>query len=226
MSRIMRLGVICLVLVGLSAAVAFSQENSEDRFARWKPHMEAFAKADAQSPPEPGQVLFVGSSSIVRWDLKKWLPEVAALNRGFGGSQIPDSVHYFDNVVTPYKPRLVVFYAGDNDIARGRTPDQAHADFQAFAGKLRETFPETPLIYIAIKPSIQRWKQVHLMREANARIKADCEKDPLLTFLDVDAPMLGEDGQPREELFVKDGLHLSDEGYKLWSALLLPHLLK
>lgn len=222
----MRMVVSFVLALGcvLTGAFAFCQDAESSPFARWEPAIQKFEAANAENPPQPGQILFTGSSSIVRWDLTKWLPGVAAVNRGFGGSQTADSVHFFDRVVLPHKPRLIVFYAGDNDIARGKSPCQVYEDFRAFAGKVRESLPETRLVYIAIKPSLSRWKQVHHMRAANALIKADCEDDPLLTFLDVDAPMLDAEGRPRAELFVQDGLHLSDEGYKLWSALVLPHL--
>ncbi|MCA8996783.1 MAG: acetylxylan esterase [Planctomycetaceae bacterium] len=203
--------------------MAFAQEERNPA-EKWEPTIQKFEQQDAKEPPEKGQVLFVGSSSIRLWDLDKWFPNVDAINRGFGGSEVSDSVYFFDRIVAPYEPRVIVMYAGDNDIAHNESPELVHSDFRAFTGKMKQQLPHARLVYVAIKPSIKRWSLVDQVRAANALIKADCEKDSRLDFLDIDTTMIGEDGQPKPELFVKDGLHLSEDGYKLWSDLLRPLL--
>ena len=166
----------------------------------------------------------MGSSSIRLWNLKDSFPGLPVVRRGFGGSQLADSVRYAGRIVVPCKPRIVVLYAGDNDTASGKSPEEVARDFESFVGAVRRALPETRIVYISIKPSIQRWHLAAAMREANALIRAIVEKDPAMSFVDVWPAMLGEDGKPRRELFVEDGLHLSAEGYRLWSRLLLPHL--
>lgn len=199
---------------------------------KWEKDIAAFEAADAKAAPKKGQVLFVGSSSIRLWNLKKSFPDLDAINRGFGGSQVEDSTHFADRIVLPYEPRLIVMYAGDNDIASGKSPEQVAADFQAFVVKVRgksgdadgKAKSPAPIIYIAIKPSIARWKLIDKVRLANKLIRECCEKGDKLTFLDIATPMIGDDGKPKAELFVKDNLHLSDAGYKVWDELLRPHL--
>lgn len=186
---------------------------------RWEPAIRRFEEQDKKAPPPGGAVLFVGSSSIVGWDLKKSFPDLTAINRGFGGSQIADSVRYAGRIVTPYKPRVIVFYAGDNDIASGRPPERVAADFQAFVAKVRAALPKTRIVFIAIKPSNARWKLIDKIREANRLIRQSAAKEEGVEFVDVEPVMLGPDGKPKAELFKKDGLHLNDEGYKLWSGL-------
>lgn len=215
---------VLLLVFGVYHSVLHAQDSTKSPSTRWEKTIQAFEKSDAENPPAAGQILFIGSSSIRLWNLEKWLPDTKAINRGFGGSEIADSAYFFDRIVTPYKPRVIVMYAGDNDIAHGKQPCEVHRDFQQFTAKLHKTLPDVPLVYIAIKPSLSRWKLVHRMRAANALINVDCSEDPLLTFLDVDTPMIGADGLPRPELFAKDGLHLSDEGYKLWTDLLRPYI--
>ncbi|MFG0335612.1 MAG: SGNH/GDSL hydrolase family protein, partial [Maioricimonas sp. JB049] len=194
------------------------------RILRWESAMKKFEQADRDQPPSPGGVLFVGSSSIRLWDLEESFPGVDAVNRGFGCSHVADSVHYFDRIVATHKPRVIVIYAGDNDIAGRKTPCRVLEDFRQFVAKVDQTLPDTKVVFIAIKPSRQRWNLVHRMRAANALIKAECLDSDHLEFVDVDTPMLGEDGTPREELFAKDGLHLSSAGYELWTDLVRPHL--
>jgi lysophospholipase L1-like esterase len=204
---------------------ALSHAADDGAFARWEADIAGFEAADRDHPPDPGGIVFVGSSSIRLWDLQRDFPDLHILNRGFGGSQVADSAHFADRIVIPYRPRIVVLYAGDNDIAQGVTPCQVHEDFSRFARKVQAELPGTRIIYIAIKPSIKRWALIHRVRAANALIRATCAEDERLTFLDVESSMLGENGEPRPELFVEDGLHLSPEGYSVWADLLRPHLI-
>jgi lysophospholipase L1-like esterase len=191
--------------------------------AKWQPDIDKFLAADISEPTKPGGVVFVGSSSIRMWDLGKSFPDEKYLNRGFGGSEIIDSTHFLTELVAKHKPRLVVFYAGDNDIASGKSPEQVHEDFQAFAKKFETALPEAKLVYISIKPSIARWQLADKMREANRLIATECEKIDRFMFLDV-WPVMLKDGKPREDIFLSDGLHMNEAGYKLWIDLLTPHL--
>lgn len=206
----------------LACALAAAAAPAAAQPGRWDKEMAAFAAGDSESPPPAGGVLFVGSSSIRLWDLEKAFPALKAVNRGFGGSQIADSVEHVERLVLRHKPRTVVFYAGDNDIAQGKTPETVANDFRAFAAKVHAALPNTRIAFIAIKPSLQRWKLIGQVRDANSRIRAFCATDDRLGFVDVDGPMLGWDEKPRPELFVEDGLHLSPAGYELWTTLVRP----
>ncbi len=126
-------------------------------------HRQVRAAGQGKSAGKGG-ILFVGSSSIVRWDVAKWFPNMPVLNRGFGGSQIADSVHFAERIIVPYRPRTIVFYAGDNDLASGKTPEQVLADFKAFVSKVRASSPEAKIIYVGIKPSIKRWSLIATVR--------------------------------------------------------------
>ncbi|PQO37259.1 hypothetical protein DTL21_04745 [Bremerella cremea] len=216
---------VCLSLVAVFTTMSFAEDAKvPESIARWKKDMDKFAAADKKNPVMPGGVVFVGSSSIRMWDLKKSFPELDAVNRGFGGSRLEDSVYYADQIILPYKPKTVVVYAGDNDIAAKYTPEQILEDFQEFEAKVHKELPETEILYIAVKPSLSRWKMIEEVRATNKLIAAECAKTDHCEFIDIDAPMLGEDGKPRKELFKNDGLHMTDEGYVIWAKELEPHL--
>jgi lysophospholipase L1-like esterase len=217
----MKRRVVACLLIGTAAMAGVAARAQGDR---WTKEMAAFEEADRRAHAAAGGVVFVGSSSIRLWDLARSFPDVRALNRGFGGSQIEDSVRHVDLLVIRHQPRTVIFYAGDNDIAAGKTPQQVSDDFKAFVKKVHAALPATRVAFIAIKPSIARWALVAKVREANALIRAYCEVDDRLGFVDVDGPMLGWDGKPRKDLFVADGLHLSGKGYDLWTTLVRPFL--
>lgn len=203
--------------VGQTKSAAKADPAAADPFAKWEKSIAAFEAKDKETPPPQGAVLFAGSSSIRLWDLPKWFGEMPAVNRGFGGSTIPDSTHFAERIILPAKPKTIVFYAGDNDINAKRSPERVAEDFRLFAAKVHAALPETRILWVTIKPSLARKGQFETQKAANALVAAQCAKDPRLVYVDVVAPMLGADGHPQAELFAKDGLHLSDAGYAIWT---------
>jgi len=183
----------------------------------------AFEKRDREKLPEPGGVLFIGSSSFRMWtDLEISFPKVHTINRGFGGSAIPDSTQVIDRIVTPYKPRMVVMYAGDNDIAAGHSADRVAADFFEFASKVRERLPEVKIAFVSIKPSPSRWKLIGTIKAANAKIKSGMRRQKRMVYINVFDAMLNDEGLPRPELYREDGLHPTAECYALWQKIIAP----
>jgi len=206
------------------AVVAQDEKKSPER---WEPDIRDFEQKIVDGTSNPGSILFIGSSSIVKWDLKKWFPKHQTVNHGFGGSEISDSIHFFDRIVTPLRPSMIVMYAGDNDIAKGKSSETVHRDFRRFAELTRTHLKAgTKLAFIAIKPSTRRWKLSAEMAEVNRLVAADCAADDQLEFIDIWTPMVDEDAPPASKWFVKDGLHLSDEGYELWSGIVREYLPK
>ena len=192
----------------------------------WEQTAAVFDAADREHAPPPGGVLFVGSSSIRLWDSLQndfaALPVV--INRGFGGSKLSDCVHHLDRLVFPYRPRLVLVYAGDNDLAAGRTADDILARFKAFAEGVHAELPETRIAFISIKPSPARAALIPEVRRANALVRDYAATLPNTEFIDVFTPMLGIDGRPRTELFREDALHLNARGYELWRTVIAPYV--
>ena len=192
---------------------------------KWAADIDKFTVADAVQAPVANGVVFVGSSSIRLWTtLAEDFPGVPTINRGFGGSEMADSLFYADRIVLPYKPRIVVVYAGENDLAAGKSPEVVLADFQAFRAKVHAALPATKIIYLACKESPSRAKVRAQVRQANKLIAADCATAPRCTFLDVATPMLTDTGDFRPELFREDRLHMLPAGYAIWTRLLAPLL--
>jgi lysophospholipase L1-like esterase len=215
---------LLLALPAIVAAVSPAVADEPDGFARWEKAISAFEKQDREQSPPKDAVLFVGSSSIRLWKLPEYFPKEKLINRGFGGSEIADSNHFADRIILKHQPRTIVLYAGDNDIAKGKTAKRVTADFRTFVKTVHGNLPKANILFIAIKPSIKRWNLSETMLEANREIQSICGDDDRLSFVDIWKPMLGDDGRPRAELFAKDGLHLNHDGYKLWTAVLRPHL--
>ncbi len=210
---------LALLLVVATQPPVAPSTQAGDQFAKWEKSIIAVEKRLELKPPKPGGVFYVGSSTIVRWDLKKYFPDNDYVNVGFGGSVIADSTHFAPRIISPYKPSVIVFYSGDNDIGAGRNAKQVVEDFQAFLKTARRDNPSCRVLFLGVKPSIARWNKFEEQKQANTLVRDLCEKGDRLSYVDTMTPMLNLDGKPREELFVKDGLHLSPKGYELFTEL-------
>ncbi len=190
---------------------------------RWAKAIELFELQDRKNTFPDDAILFVGSSSIMFWPTALAFPGRPVINRGFGGSHLSDVNHFFDQVVKPYKPAIIVLYAGDNDIAQGKSPEQVLADFREFSRRVRAASQSTRVLFLSIKPSIARWELWPVMAEANRLIHGYIKEQPNMTYVDLAGPLLNEDGEPKT-VYVADGLHLNAFGYALWTEALAPLL--
>jgi lysophospholipase L1-like esterase len=205
----------------MSPATAAAQSATADP-GRFASEIRAFVDYDRKNTPPTGAVLFVGSSSIRLWATATSFPEWTVINRGFGGAQITDVLYYFDQVVAPYDARVIVFYAGDNDIAEGRTPEQVRDAFRDFVARLRTQHADVPIVFLSIKPSASRrsvWPQAD---RANRLVRELAEQESHLHYADMATILLGPDGRPDPALYQADELHLNAAGYVVWTKALKP----
>jgi lysophospholipase L1-like esterase len=192
---------------------------------KWESEIAQIEKKHPAKPDEKGGIIFIGSSSIRMWSsLAQDFPKHRVANHGFGGSMISDSVQFADRIVIPYEPRLIVLYAGGNDINAGKTPETVAADFRAFVEKVRAKLPDVEIAYISIAPNPSRWKQVEEVKRANALNAEFCAKTPKMKFIDVFTHMLGPDGQPLPDIYLPDNLHMNPKGYAIWKDIVGPYL--
>lgn len=173
-------------------------------------------------PSTTDRVVFYGSSSMRLWTtLAQDFPEIKTLNLGFGGSTLAACAWFFERLLVPAAPQSVILYAGDNDLGDGRHPEEVYLFFCAFAEKMSKLLPGVPLTFLSIKLSPSRWNIADKIRLTNELIKNEIQKDTDFQYVDMTTPLLGNNGQPRQELFEKDGLHLNPEGYRAWRKTLL-----
>lgn len=216
---------LALILATLPFYFFLNSSSAQD-FQKWEETILEFEKADQGSPVKKGKyIVFTGSSSIVGWEnLKADFPDKKVLNRGFGGSQTFEVVHFADRIITPYKPKQVVIYSGDNDIAAGKSPETVLADFKTLFSKIREDKKNTIVTFIAIKPSPSRKQFMPKIVEANRLVKEFLETKKRTSYVDIYTPMLLPNGNPKPALFKSDSLHMVKAGYDLWREILKPHL--
>jgi lysophospholipase L1-like esterase len=216
------IGALLALVVTVGVDTAAQQKPVDPN--RWEPAIQKFEAEDKANPPAKGGIVFIGASSIVRWNLAESFPDLKAVNRGFGGSEMADSARYAARVVLPHTPRIVVLYPGENDLARGTTPETIGVGFVTFYDTIRKALPSTRIVAIGLKPTPARWQLTDQMHQANTLIRSYCEAHTGCVYVDVWPAMLGADGKPKPEHFISDGQHMTPEGYKVWTSLVRPHL--
>lgn len=190
---------------------------------RFEQEIQQFEVTDKQKMPPEGAVLFTGSSSIRLWqELEKDFEPVPVINRGFGGSTLPEVIHYAERAVFKYKPSLIVLYCGENDIAEGDAPPVVFQHFKKFIGETEKNLEGTPVIFISAKPSPSHWNQWREMQQFNSMVKQFAENRPNLRYVEVSGVMMGKDGQPDPAIFTEDKLHMNRQGYERWLKVLKP----
>ena len=124
------------------------------------------------------------------------------LNTGFGRSKASDLLYFIQELILDYNPSKVIIYEGDNDVSGGQN---------------------THVILISAKPSISRWhlRQKHI--ELNNKYKNLALKRDYIHFADTWSKML-DSGELKTNIFISDGLHLNQKGYKIRENVLRPIL--
>lgn len=193
--------------------------------AHWNADYASFERSDREHPTAPGGVVFVGSSSISAWpELERVAGSTNVVRRGFGGSLLADAARHVPTLVVPSKPRVVVVYAGDNDLAEGASPDDVLERYMQFVHAVHEALPATRIVFMSIKPSPVRLPMMEKVRTVNHLVEAQSHADSRLEFVDIFPLMLDARGKPRLDLFMPDMLHPSPAGYALWNTALAAHL--
>lgn len=214
-----------LLFLALAASLPAQTATNSPKAVPFESEIKAFESADLKSSPPKNGILFIGSSSIRFWStLAQDFPDKPVFNRGFGGSQISDSVRFAPRIVISCAPRQIVFYAGGNDINAGKTPERVFSDFTNFVAIVHAALPETRIDYISIAPNPARWAQVEKVKAANKAIEEFTKNNSRLGYIDVFSKMLGADGQPLPDIYRDDKLHMNPKGYELWKGIVGPHL--
>ncbi len=231
--------ILWLALIGVFCALGCNSDNpksqqagilprgAQQQLTRFEKEIEAFEKADAVRMPPQNAILFVGSSSIRLWPaLDSAFAPLPVIQRGFGGSTIPEVIYYADRIVWKYKPAIIVFYCGENDIAEGSAPAIAFQRFKEFIALKEKHLPNAQLVVLSAKPSPARWHLWSDFQRFNYMVQQFAANRPDVLFIDLSFTLLNADGKPDPSLYVEDQLHLNRQGYARWERVLKPILLE
>lgn len=191
--------------------------------------IQAFKKLDSIKPPTKNAILLIGSSSFKNWvDVQNYFPLFPIVNRGFGGSSLPDVIRFADDVIFPYEPKQILIYCGENDLASADsvTAKMVFNRFKELFQIIRGRLPKVPVAFVSMKPSPSRERLWPKMIEGNSLIKNYLKKKRNTTFIDVYSKMFDANGEVMKDIFLKDNLHMNAKGYALWQKIIAPYLLK
>ncbi len=218
---------LIMLLVAAVDGQTRSTTTKPHDFAKWEKAITAYEAKDRENPPKPGGIVFIGSSTILRWKtLAEDFPNHNVINRGFGGSEVIDSTDFADRIVIPYKPKMVFLRAGGNDIHAGKSAEQVFNDVKEFVTKVRGALPETEVVFISLSPAPSRWEERDENKKLNRLVEEYAKQTPGVKYIETYDMTVTPDGQPREELFVQDRLHFNAEGNKLLAERVRPYLPK
>ena len=216
---------IITILLFFVCSSLFAQESKP---AFWD-EIQKFKQQDSLQKPPAHALLFVGSSSFTKWtDVQNYFPGYTIINRGFGGSRLTDLIRYEQEVIFEYKPKQIIIYCGENDMASSDTITAVtvYARFKELFTDIRQEFPNVPIVYISMKPSPSRWHLKDKLMAGNELIRKYLKKQKHAKFVSIWNAMLGPDGKPWDALFLEDNLHMNANGYAIWQKILKPYLLK
>jgi len=189
--------------------------------------IQDFKTLNQNSAPPKNAILLLGSSSFTKWqNVSQYFPGKTIINRGFGGSRLTDLIYFSEDLLNPYQPKQIIIYCGENDFADDSKlkADAVVERYKTFYTKIREKFPNIEVDYISIKYSPSRehlWPQ---MKEANKKIAQFMKKKKNTEFIDITKVMNDANGNVRKDLFVEDMLHITPEGYQLWTKVMNPYM--
>ena len=219
------LAIASLTLSGCLVAPPPLEVPARENPTRWAKQMAAFAAQELKAPPVKGGVVFVGSSSIRLWEsLVADMAPVPVVHRGFGGSKLFDAIYYSEQLVSVHEPSLVVIFSGTNDIAgkNAKSAVEVRDLFQHLVERLRWADKDLTICHIAITPTLAREEHIPTVHKANRLIRAYCNTDPHLEFIDPSVDLLDATGRPDSQWFQKDLLHLNKRGYEIWTRHIRP----
>ena len=166
------------------------------------------------STPEPVDLLFAGDSDIEGWNTDRYTDSA---NIGVGGAMCRDVLDTLDGSIEAYRPRLVVLVCGENDLWE-KNVRRTFEDFSAVVDRVHDT--GAAVIYMGTKPepataalhgdyqgydALIRGHAIELTRNGSTP----------LVMIDV-FPSFEALGNPGN-LYQRDRLHLSRDGYALWN---------
>lgn len=174
------------------------------------------------------KIVATGSSSIELWsNIEKDLLPLEVVETGISGSIAQNIYDDLNSLVFTHSPEAVLLYVGENDVASGAySPTVTRDNVRKIVDAILARIPQGKIFILSLKPSplrIAKWPE---FQTTNSLLKAYADSDARLVFIDVATPLLNSDGTPKASYYQSDRLHLSLEGYAVWTNIIRPVLLE
>ena len=214
--------VFSLLIVGFLVSCNVAKKYTEEASKNWESDILKFEQLDKSEKDPTNAIFFVGSSSIRLWStIKEDVAPYPVIQRGFGGSKFSDLAVYTKRIVYPHQFRaLVIFEANDiTGSAADKSPEEVAKLFHNIVKTVRKKYRDQPIFVIEITPTKSRWAVWPQVQKLNQILKQECSTSHNTYFIETATAYLDKEGEPRNDLFIKDMLHQNREGYVIWGDL-------
>ena len=212
----------------IKTVIPFEQRDETSWITRYQRDITNYQKENKRLKDLSCDVLFLGSSSINLWDtIYEDFAPLKLIRRSYGGATLRDMIYNYNTIAKGYTPKSILLYV-ENDLGNhkeGVNAVKCFDLFRIFIDKLKKDYPNTPLIVVSLKPSQHKADQLKDQLLVNALLEENATAQGY-TYVDITKVMYDEAGNLRTDIFKADNLHMNAEGYKLWTAILKPLLLK
>lgn len=169
--------------------------------------------------------MYVGSSIFQQWTtVKQVAPASNVLNVAMGGSITSHWVIFIERLLRKYQPHIVCYYCGSNDINEAIAPEITIQNTLKTFEAIHSWKPETDIVYHSIIKAPQKRNQWHTVETINQEIQKSFNTSPYRYFLDWNPMFFDENDGVRKELFIEDGLHLTQRAYEKMIVLTRPFI--
>ena len=176
-------------------------------------------------------IVLLGDSITEGWYMPLFRQHLAPLNAANFGISADRTEHVLwrvqNGALDGYSARKIVLMIGTNNLKQGSvtySPSDVAGGVRAILDEIQKRQPQAKVLLMSVLP---RQPQVEQMAErvaqTNVLLKqlADGQR---VQFVDLARDFVNDSGQIRTELYQKDLLHLSPQGYEVWLQRILPLL--
>jgi|GEM_PF-709416 len=182
---------------------------------KWQASQQGLQAMLRQYPPEPGGLALWGSSIFRLWErAPAHFSEYKVTNLSFGGARSWETLHYAKETLFPIQPNTIFYYCGSNDINAGEDAAGIAERFRLFSELTRDRLPHTKIFFGAINRSPEKKDRWSVVDEANQLVVAYCKTQDGRTYVDLNQVLETNDGSTRQDMFLPDGLHLTEKAYE------------
>ena len=172
-----------------------------------------------------GPIVFVGSSIFHRWTaLSSQMAPLPIVNIAFDGAQTSDMLRLVDSRVVAYKPRVVAYYCGSNDVDAGDDGPAIFERIEQFIVRTRTALPDVRIVFVSVIRAPEKQSRWDVVNDINRRVQAYAAATKGIEFVDVNPLVFSADGTPRFDLYLSDQLHFRPKAYEAFAAALKPVL--
>ncbi|MEN8256873.1 MAG: GDSL-type esterase/lipase family protein [Thermodesulfobacteriota bacterium] len=160
-------------------------------------------------------ILFVGDSLIAYFDWQQRFPEFNCVNLGVPGETVAGCRGQVAQIVGRYpQADFVVVMIGTNNLVMSEFGFLA--EYEQLVADLHANYPGATIALCSLLPLQLPWLAPGAVERLNDLLK-ELAKQDWGVYLDICESFQDEDPV---SCFVEDGVHLSNEGYRRWSAVL------